>query len=97
RVTKYRDDGTYGQLTTYELAVRDPAEILEQFVVIAENLDEKKSSRPQPPKCRNHPDAPVTTLHECSRCHEIVELQPLCAKVERIGRTDPTVKEQVVV
>ena len=90
-------DGKYGQLTTYELAVRDPAEILEQFVVIAENLEEKKSSRPQPPECQQHPEAKVTTLHECSDCKEIVELQPLCGKFVRIGPVSPPVDVPVLV
>jgi putative DNA primase/helicase len=81
RTSTYRQDGTYGKLTTYELAVRDPVEILEQFVVIAESLEPKPSSRRQPPTCDKHPRARLTTLHECSDCQEIVELQPLCAKI----------------
>ena len=97
RVTRYRDDGTYGQLTTYELAVRDPVEILEQFVVIAENLEAKQSSRPQPPKCQQHPEAKVSTLHECGACKEIVELQPLCAKIVRIDPESPPVDAPVLV
>ncbi|GAH36974.1 unnamed protein product, partial [marine sediment metagenome] len=88
--------GKYGQVTTYELAVRDPVEILEQFVVIAENLEEKKSSRPAPPTCQKHPEARVDTLHECSRCREIVELQPLCAKIVRIDPTATAVDEPIV-
>lgn len=88
--------GKYGQVTTYELAVRDPVEILEQFVVIAESMEAKVSSRPQKPKCRNHPNAAVTILHECSACTEIVELQPLCGKVVLIAPSAPTVAVPVV-
>lgn len=66
--------GKYGKITTYELAVRDPVELLEQFVVVAENLEEKRSSRPQPPKCKDHPNAATLafTRHVCSKCRQVV-------------------------
>ena len=64
--------GEYGQVTAYELAVRDPAEIVEQFVVIAENLEERVSNRPQPPRCDKHPTAPTRTYSRtvCGRCRK---------------------------
>jgi putative DNA primase/helicase len=64
--------GKHGRVTAYELAVRDPAEIISQFVVIVENLTEKKSSRPQQARCREHPNAPVLTHSRqvCSRCRK---------------------------
>lgn len=66
--------GKYGRITTYELAVRDPVELLEQFVVVAENLEKKKSSRPQPAKCKDHPNAATLafTRHVCSTCRKVV-------------------------
>lgn len=102
RVSKYRDDGQYGQLTTYELAVRDPAEILEQFVTIAENLEERKPSRPQPPRCPDHPNAKTRTVtrHECAQCGKVlVETRAmsagLCVQNPRIGTDSPPVDESV--
>jgi putative DNA primase/helicase len=72
RDTKPREDGERGMVTTYELAVRDPAAIIEQFVVIAENLEAKQSSRPQTPQCKQHPDAPVLiySRHICGHCRK---------------------------
>jgi hypothetical protein len=96
RVSDYRTDGTYGQITTYELAIRDPVEILEQFVVIAESLEKKKPTRAGPPACQKHPKARLNTLHECTSCQEIVELQPLCGKIVRIA-PEPSTPVDVVV
>ena len=60
-------------------------------MVIAENLEAKPSTRKLPPACNKHPEARLTTLHECSDCQEIVELQPLCAKISCIAPDDTSV------
>jgi putative DNA primase/helicase len=90
--------GKYGKVTTYELAVRDPAAIIERFVVIAENLTEKVSSRPQPPRCRDHPAAQVWdyTRKVCSVCRRTLAStfpgeDALCVQNARIAPDAPTV------
>jgi len=72
RVTEYRTDGKRGQLTTYRPLSLDPVELLEKFVVVAENVEAKKPSRPQPPKCKQHPHAEVLIWkrHVCGVCRK---------------------------
>lgn len=95
--------GKYGKVTTYELAVRDPAEILERFVVIAENLEEKVSSRPQPPRCSQHPNAPVRVYSRtvCGACRKTLAStfpgeDALCVQNPRIAPDQEPVDEHVV-
>ena len=104
RVTAYRDDGTYGQLTTYKLDVLDPVEILEKFVVIAENLEAKVPSRPQAPTCKDHPEAKVKTFSRqvCATYYPTLErvfseYDVLCVKNARIGNHVPTVSVPVLI
>lgn len=98
RVSKYRTDGNYGRLTTYKLAVREPAEILERFAVIAEGLEERIPSRPEPKECVDHPDQAVKSISVkvCERYYPAVERVisqwgVLCVKNSRIARADATV------
>ena len=103
RVTDYRKDGKRGKITTYELAVRDPVEILERMVIVAEALEEPKATRPRPIHCPKHPRARVNVFaqHECSRCGAVLasdfpNAKPLCVEVTRIEDGPPSVDVPVV-
>jgi len=98
RVTEYRTDGKRGQLTAYKLDARDPVELIERMVIVAEALEQPKSTRPRPIRCAKHPRAKVNvfTQHECSRCGAILatdfpNAEPLCEEVTRIETPPPTV------
>jgi hypothetical protein len=104
RATAYRTDGKRGQLTTYTLPSRDPVEILEQMVTVAEALETRESARPRVAPCPEHPKARVNiyTQHECSRCGRVLastfpDATPLCEEVTRIEPGTPSVVETVVV
>jgi DNA-directed RNA polymerase subunit RPC12/RpoP len=104
RTTEYRTDGKRGQLTSYELRVRDPVELIEQMVVVAEALDAPTSTRPRPLRCPEHPNARVNvyTQHECSRCGAVLrsdlpDAKPLCEEVTRIGEDAPSVDGSVLI
>jgi len=103
RVTAYRQDGKRGQLTTYELPVRDRVELIERMVVVAEALDAPASNRPRPIRCPKHPKARVLVYaqHECSRCGDILQsalqdARPLCEEVTRIETTPAPVDVPVL-
>jgi hypothetical protein len=72
RVTKPIARGK--RITTYELAVRDPIELLERMVVVAEALEKPAKTRPDRPRCPDHPSARVNVYrqHECSRCGKVL-------------------------
>jgi hypothetical protein len=105
RVSEYRKDGKYGQLTTYKLDVRDPVEILERFVPIAEALDAPKAARPKRLRCPVHPDAGVRTICDADGCGVVFSHRPgepseppsaLCEEVTRIEAEPPTVDVPVL-
>ena len=98
RVSEYRTDGKRGQLTTYKLDVRDPVQLMERMVTVAEGLEDRTSNKPRPLRCPKHPRAKVTVLtrHSCSRCGAILasdfpNADPLCEEVTRIETPPPTV------
>ncbi len=103
RVSDYRKDGTYGKLTTYKLASRDPIELMERMVVVAESLKDRKSTRPRPIRCPKHPRAKVDILtqHQCSRCGVVLKsdfptAEPLYGELPRIEAEPPAVAGSVV-
>jgi primase-polymerase (primpol)-like protein len=99
RVTAYRTDGQYGQLTTYRLAVRDQAELVERLAVAAEKIEEApKTARPKPLQCQHHPNAPLDAVHKCRVCHEIVEHQaPMGESLTHSDGSDASVSVPVVI
>jgi len=92
RVTKSL--GAKKRVTTYELASRDPVEMIEQMVVVARAIDAPTSARPRPVRCPKHPRAriDVFTQRECSRCGSVLasdfpNAKPQCVEVTRIEDT----------
>ena len=84
---------------------RDPVEILERFVPIAEALDAPKATRPRRLRCPTHPDAGVMTVCDATGCSVVFSRRPaepepvaeaLCVEVPRIEPEPPTVAGSVV-
>jgi len=103
RVTDYRTDGKRGKLTTYELAVRDPVELLERMAVVAEALDKPKPNRSEPPRCKKHPKAGTVTYQQtcCKECGQVLasdfpQDHPLYVKVSSIEHTPDGVDAPVL-